>query len=191
MRALRLEAPVSRQGLRNALWCVTAFGIVACAASALRPEHSSDIDAPAGSVPDRPATLPVSAIQTTRGFVVTLGDGLFASGHAVLAPDADPVIGSVADFLDENPERLVQVEAFTDSDGSRDYNLELSQSRADAVAMTLIRRGVDAERVRALGYGEGFPQASNASASGRQRNRRVEIIVSSDGGPIPGRPNRI
>ncbi len=51
----------------------------------------------------------------------------------------------------------MQVEGFTDSQGADDYNLELSQSRADAVAMAIIQRGIDAQRVRALGYGEGVP----------------------------------
>ena len=74
----------------------------------------------------------------------------------------------------------MQVEGFTDSQGPDDYNLELSQKRADAVAMAIIQRGIDAQRVRALGYGEEFPVASNANAGSRQLNRRVEIIVSND-----------
>jgi outer membrane protein OmpA-like peptidoglycan-associated protein len=80
-----------------------------------------------------------------------------------------------------------QVEGFTDSQGADDYNLELSQSRADSVAMAIIQRGVDAQRVRALGYGEGYPVASNANAGSRQLNRRVEIIVSNDKSEIPVR----
>jgi outer membrane protein OmpA-like peptidoglycan-associated protein len=81
----------------------------------------------------------------------------------------------------------VQVEGFTDSQGGNEYNLELSQKRADAVAMAIIQRGVAAERVRAMGYGEEFPKASNTNAGSRQLNRRVEIVVSNDGGKIPGR----
>ena len=96
-------------------------------------------------------------------------------------------IEQIAAFLDENPERRVQIEGFTDSQGTDDYNLELSQSRADAVAMAIIQRGIDAQRVRALGYGEGFPVASNANAGSRQLNRRVEIIVSNGSAEIPGR----
>jgi outer membrane protein OmpA-like peptidoglycan-associated protein len=82
----------------------------------------------------------------------------------------------------------VQVEGFTDNTGGEDYNLELSQRRADAVAMAIIQRGIDAQRVRALGYGEQYPKASNDSPGSRQLNRRVEIVVSNDDRAIPGRP---
>ena len=130
----------------------------------------------------------MQASQTARGIVLTLGgDVLFDSGKAQLKPGAARPIDQIAAFLNENPERRVQVEGFTDSQGANEYNLELSQSRADAVAMAIIQRGIDAQRVRALGYGEDFPKASNDSAGSRQLNRRVEIIVSKDDGAIPGR----
>ena len=128
----------------------------------------------------------MQASQTPRGIVLTLDDVLFDTGKAQLKPGAERSIEQIAAFLNENPERRVQVEGFTDSQGANDYNLELSQSRADAVAMAIIQRGIDAQRVRALGYGEGFPVASNANAGSRQLNRRVEIIVSNGNAEIPG-----
>ncbi len=85
------------------------------------------------------------------------------------------------------PERSVQVEGFTDSQGSNEYNQQLSQRRADAVAQAIIQRGIDAQRVRALGYGEEFPKASNENAGSRQLNRRVEIVVSNGDAAIPAR----
>ena len=129
----------------------------------------------------------MQASQTSRGIVLTLDDVLFDTGKAQLKPGAERSIDQIATFLNENPERRVQVEGFTDSQGTNEYNLELSQSRADAVAMAIIQRGIDAQRVRALGYGEGFPVASNANDGSRQLNRRVEIIVSNDDAAIPGR----
>jgi outer membrane protein OmpA-like peptidoglycan-associated protein len=129
----------------------------------------------------------LQASQTARGIVLTLGDVLFDTGRAELKPGATRPIEQIASFLSEHPERSVQVEGFTDSQGGDDYNLELSQKRADAVAMAIIQRGVAAERVRALGYGEGFPKASNTSDGSRQLNRRVEIIVSNGDRAIPGR----
>src|SRR6185436_4102934 len=129
----------------------------------------------------------VQASQTSRGMVLTLDDVLFDTGKAQLKPGAQRAIDQITAFLKENPGRRVQVEGFTDSQGADEFNLELSQSRADAVAMAIIQRGVDAERVRALGYGEGYPVASNANAGSRQLNRRVEIIVSNDNTEIPGR----
>ena len=106
---------------------------------------------------------------------------------ADLKAGSQRTIEQIATFLNEHPERRVQVEGFTDAQGANDYNLELSQRRADAVAMAIIQRGVDAQRVRALGYGEEFPVASNANAGSRQLNRRVEIVVANDAQAIPGR----
>jgi outer membrane protein OmpA-like peptidoglycan-associated protein len=129
----------------------------------------------------------LQASQTSRGIVLTLGDVLFDTGRADLKPGAIRPIEQIASFLAQHPERKVQVEGFTDSQGSQDFNLELSQKRADAVAMAIIQRGIDAERVRALGYGEEFPKASNTSDGSRQLNRRVEIVVSNGDRDIPGR----
>ena len=129
----------------------------------------------------------MQAAQTPRGIVLTLDDVLFDTGKAQLKSGAARSIEQIAAFLKENPDRRVQVEGFTDSQGADEYNLELSQSRADAVAMAIIQRGIDAQRVRALGYGEGFPVASNSNAGSRQLNRRVEIIVSNGNSEIPGR----
>ena len=129
----------------------------------------------------------MQASQTSRGIVLTLDDVLFDTGKAQLKSGAERSIEQIASFLKENPDRRVQVEGFTDSQGADNYNLELSQSRADSVAMAIIHRGVDAQRVRALGYGEGYPVASNDSAGTRQLNRRVEIIVSNGSAEIPGR----
>jgi outer membrane protein OmpA-like peptidoglycan-associated protein len=129
----------------------------------------------------------LQASQTSRGIVLTLDDVLFDKGKAALKAGAERSIDQIAAFLNENPDRRVQVEGFTDSEGANDYNLELSQSRADSVAMAIIRRGIDAERVRALGYGEQYPVASNTNDGSRQLNRRVEIIVSNGDVAIPGR----
>jgi outer membrane protein OmpA-like peptidoglycan-associated protein len=129
----------------------------------------------------------LQASQTSRGIVLTLDDVLFDTGRSELKPGAQRSIEQIAAFLGEHPERSVQIEGFTDSQGSNDYNLELSQRRADAVAMAIIQRGVDAQRVRAMGYGEEFPVASNANAGSRQLNRRVEVIVSNDERAIPSR----
>ena len=116
----------------------------------------------------------MQASQTPRGIVLTLDDVLFDTGKAQLKSGAERSIEQIAAFLNENPERRVQVEGFTDSQGADDYNLELSQSRADAVAMAIIQRGIDAQRVRALGYGEGYP-------GGQQCQRRQPPAQPSRG----------
>jgi len=131
----------------------------------------------------------VQATQTERGTVLTLGgDVLFDTGRADLKPGAQRPIEQIATFLEDHPERQVQIEGFTDDQGTDDYNLELSQKRADAVAMAIIQRGVEAQRVSATGYGEKYPKASNSNPGSRQMNRRVEIIVGKDDRAIPVRP---
>jgi outer membrane protein OmpA-like peptidoglycan-associated protein len=129
----------------------------------------------------------LQAAQTSRGIVLTLGDVLFDTGQSQLKAGATRPIEQIASFLQENPERSVQVEGFTDAQGSNEYNQQLSQRRADAVAQAIIQRGIDAQRVRALGYGEEFPKASNDSAGSRQLNRRVEIVVSNGNAAIPAK----
>jgi outer membrane protein OmpA-like peptidoglycan-associated protein len=125
------------------------------------------------------------AARTPRGIVITLDDVLFGKGQAKLHPDAGPSLDLIAKFLIEHPQRRVQIEAFTDSAGAPSFNLELSQSRADAVAMAFINRGIDAARVRALGYGEWFAAPEETAARRGPPDRRVEVIVSNDADVIP------
>jgi len=121
----------------------------------------------------------LQAQQTDRGMVLTLGDVLFDSGRAELKSGAMRTIDQLVTFLKDNPERTVNVEGYTDSVGSDNFNLGLSQRRADAVRMALTTRGIEATRVASRGYGESSPVASNDTAEGRQRNRRIEIVISN------------
>jgi outer membrane protein OmpA-like peptidoglycan-associated protein len=120
----------------------------------------------------------LKAKPTPRGMVVTLGDVLFDTGKATLKPGAYPTIERVANALKNEPDRRVTIEGHTDSVGSDDFNLALSQRRADSVQTALLERGVSAEQVSSVGKGEGFPVASNDDSGGRQRNRRVELIFA-------------
>lgn len=134
------------------------------------------------------ATLDAAHIaQTDRGLVLTLEDGTFDSNRAIISPAARRGLDALARFLQENPGRSVQIEAFTDAAGTSSYNLELSQDRADAVALAVIDRGIDAARVRAVGWGERFPVAGDDTEEARQRNRRVEIVVSNGDAAVPAR----
>jgi outer membrane protein OmpA-like peptidoglycan-associated protein len=122
--------------------------------------------------------------NTTRGLVLTLEGGQFDKGRAELKAAARDRLDDLVEFLNDHPERRVQIEGFTDDAGARDYNLELSQDRADAVAMALIERGIDPARLRAVGYGARYALAGNDSDARRAANRRVEIIVSKGGAAI-------
>lgn len=127
------------------------------------------------------------AKHTARGEVVTFGDVLFELGKADINSSAYVNLQKLADFLKQNPERLVLIEGFTDSTGSDSLNLRLSQDRADAVARELVNRGIDFKRITTRGYGKAFPVASNSNASDRALNRRVEVTISNDNKPVPER----
>ncbi len=119
----------------------------------------------------------LQAQSTDRGMVLTLGDVLFDTGRAELKPGATSTLDRLAQFMRDQPERSLLVEGHTDAVGSDALNLRLSQQRADAVRAALLQRGVAADRISTEGLGKARPVASNDSAEGRQRNRRVEIVI--------------
>ena len=129
----------------------------------------------------------MNAKQTERGMVITIGDVLFATNEANLTPNGMSTLRKLADVMAQNQERTVLVEGFTDSTGSSSYNQDLSQRRANAVASALSSMGVQRERIAMKAYGEAFPVAANDTATNRQLNRRVEVVLSNTNAPIPPR----
>lgn len=132
----------------------------------------------------------LQARQTERGVVLTLSDVLFDTGEAQLKPGAMSAIDRLAAFMREYPERSVRIEGHTDARGSEELNRDLSQRRAAAVQEALLANGISAGRVEAVGLGEAYPVASNETAAGMQENRRVEIVISTDGGEFLGEAER-
>lgn len=126
----------------------------------------------------------LKAKPTPRGMVLTLGDVLFDTNEATLKPGAYPTIERVAEVLKAEPDRHVTIEGHTDSRGSEEYNQQLSQRRAAAVETALLERGVSRDQIVSVGKGETFPVASNDNASGRQQNRRVELIFADAGSSV-------
>ena len=124
----------------------------------------------------------LQAQQTNRGMVLTLGDVLFDTGTATLKAGAGERIDRLAAFLNENANTRVMIEGHTDSRGSETYNEQLSRRRAQAVADALLTRGIPSSRFEIIGRGEEVPVASNDTDSGRQQNRRVEIVFSDQSG---------
>jgi outer membrane protein OmpA-like peptidoglycan-associated protein len=129
----------------------------------------------------------LKATQTNRGLVLTLGDVLFDTGRATLNPGANLKLDRLASFLNEHPDRRVQIEGFTDSVGSDSYNQDLSERRAESVKAALVARGIDPGRVTTEGYGKAYPVASNSESGGRQLNRRVEVVIGNGNSPIAPR----
>jgi len=123
----------------------------------------------------------LKAQQTERGIVLTIGDVLFATGKADLSANANKSVATLADFLKKNPNRNVLIEGHTDSVGKDDYNLALSQKRADSVKAGLVGDGIEAGRITTTGYGEKFPVASNDTKDGKAQNRRVDVVILNEG----------
>ena len=129
----------------------------------------------------------LEAKKTERGMVVTLGDVLFDTNEAQLKSGGVRNVQKLADFFKEYPERNLMIEGFTDSTGSDSLNQQLSDRRADSVRTALLGMGMNSDRITSRGYGEAYPVAGNDTAAGRQLNRRVELVVSEDGGKIAPR----
>lgn len=121
----------------------------------------------------------LNAKETERGLVVTLGDLLFATARTELKGNATNHLDKLAAFLNRHPDRSVIIEGYTDSVGSESANLTLSQGRAESVNSYLMQQGVAPGRLHVVAKGESMPVASNASATGRQLNRRVEVIITT------------
>ncbi len=122
----------------------------------------------------------LKATPTPRGLVLTLGDFMFDTGRAELKSGGMRKIDQLAQFLNEHKDRRVQIDGFTDSVGTDEYNQDLSRRRADAVKAALVSRNVDPARINTEGYGKAYPVASNSDAGGRQLNRRVEIVIGGN-----------
>jgi OOP family OmpA-OmpF porin len=119
------------------------------------------------------------AKKTDRGMVFTLGDVLFATGKSDLQTGTTADLDRLADALGRSPDRHVTIEGHTDNVGSSTSNMALSKRRADAVKTYLVSHGLAESRVSAVGKGEATPVMDNGTAAGRQKNRRVEVIVEN------------
>jgi outer membrane protein OmpA-like peptidoglycan-associated protein len=123
----------------------------------------------------------LNAKQTERGLVVTLGDVLFDTDKAELKSGAATNLAKLATFLNQYQDRSIIIEGHTDNVGNEDYNQGLSQRRADSVKAWLMKQGVSSSRLVSIGKGEVSPVSGNDSASGRQLNRRVEVVIENNG----------
>jgi outer membrane protein OmpA-like peptidoglycan-associated protein len=118
--------------------------------------------------------------DTARGLIANMGDVLFETGKYELKPEARERLARVSGILLAYSSLKVAIEGHTDSVGTDDYNQRLSEQRAEAVRVYLVSQGVAAQSVTARGLGKSQPIASNDTPDGRQRNRRVELVLSGD-----------
>jgi outer membrane protein OmpA-like peptidoglycan-associated protein len=169
-------------------------------ARSVLPEGSYAISLPAGDLygfrAEAPGYYPISDQLDTRSITayselkrnlflapiekdvtVVLNNLFFDSGLALLRPESSLEIQRLVEFLKENTGITIELSGHTDNVGAPAANLLLSQKRVAAVEQELLRKGIPQERVRAVGYGEKRPKASNSTENGRQRNRRVEFRI--------------
>jgi outer membrane protein OmpA-like peptidoglycan-associated protein len=124
--------------------------------------------------------------DTARGLIVNMSDVLFDFNKYTLRPAAREKLAKISGIILSHPGLRLEVDGYTDSVGGDDYNMKLSENRADGVRSYLIGEGIVPDDIAAKGFGKDDPVASNDTAAGRQKNRRVEMVVSGDiiGTPI-------
>ena len=120
--------------------------------------------------------------ETQRGLIVNISDVLFDFNKYTLKPGAREKLAKVSGILLAYPGLKIQLEGHTDAIGTDEYNQTLSEQRATAVQTYMVSQGVPANMVTAIGLGKADPVASNDTPTGRQQNRRVDMVVS--GSPI-------
>ena len=118
-------------------------------------------------------------VQEANGqiYLIMPGNITFDSNDANIKPAFQPVLNSIAKVINEYSKTMVQVNGYTDSTGSAATNKSLSLMRANSISNYLRLRGVNGNRIVSNGYGSSNPIASNATAVGREQNRRVEIVL--------------
>ncbi|MCH8550841.1 MAG: OmpA family protein [Natronospirillum sp.] len=121
----------------------------------------------------------LEARPAPRGLVLTLGDVLFETGSSSLEGGSGHTLDNLVAFLHEYPDRYVVIEGHTDNVGSAAFNQTLSVQRAESVREYLTDHGIPRSRIAVAGFGLDRPVASNDSATGRQQNRRVEVIIEN------------
>ena len=118
--------------------------------------------------------------ESARGLIVNMSDVLFDTGKYTLKPATQISLAKVSGILQSYPGLKLQVEGYTDSTGSPEFNQKLSENRAGTVRDFLVSQGVQPENIAATGYGMAKPVADNNTAQGRALNRRVQLVVSGD-----------
>ena len=118
--------------------------------------------------------------DTPRGLVITMADVLFDTGKYEVRPNTREQLAKLSGILLAHPGLNLEVEGHTDSVGSDEFNQRLSEQRASTVREFLVDQGLASGSVTSKGFGKTMPVASNDTAAGRQKNRRVELIVSGE-----------
>jgi outer membrane protein OmpA-like peptidoglycan-associated protein len=125
-------------------------------------------------------TSDMGSIARSNNEIILLlnGDKSFDSGSITIKEESKNVLSNLAKLLKDKPESEVFIAGHTDSQGSKKFNMSLSNKRADSVLDLLTKEGVDSNRINTYGFGEAEPIATNMNADGRKKNRRIEIRIT-------------
>jgi OOP family OmpA-OmpF porin len=157
---------------------VTKVLLAPAAAAPAAAAMDSDGDGVADTMDQCPNT-PKGATVNEYGCWAYQGEVLFDFDQAELKAGAYPILDEAVMVLNNNPDLKIEIQGYTDSTGEEDYNVQLSQRRAESVMSYLVSRGIDPARLTAKGYGSVNPVASNDTPQGRAKNRRVEFRAST------------
>lgn len=119
----------------------------------------------------------IQVTQDARGIILSMSDILFDVDKATLKPDLQTSLAKIAGILSVYQELDVSVEGHTDNTGTAEHNMKLSEQRAQNVLDFLVKQGIEGKRLSAKGYGMTMPVADNATKEGRQKNRRVDLVI--------------
>ncbi|HHX14546.1 MAG TPA: OmpA family protein, partial [Fibrobacter sp.] len=119
----------------------------------------------------------IQVTEDARGIILSMSDILFDVNKASLKTDLKTSLAKVSGILSVYQDLNVSVEGHTDNTGSEDHNLKLSEQRAQNVLDFLVVQGIDAARLTSKGFGMSAPIADNESKEGRQKNRRVDLVI--------------
>lgn len=171
----RLEGEQQTAAVREEADQAQRFADAQAQEAALARKEAQLASAAANALRSRLGNL--EATRGASGMQMTLDDVAFGSGRSTLRPEAEASLGKLVDFVSQDASSRIRIEGHTDSSGSANANVVLSQKRAESIRDALIASGVDAGRITAIGLGPERPVASNDTAEGRAKNRRVDVIL--------------
>ncbi|HUX57393.1 MAG TPA: PKD domain-containing protein [Bacteroidales bacterium] len=123
------------------------------------------------------AELPTEIVARINRDFAELSDANFEFNQSMVSESSSPLLDKIVKILEDNPDLAMEIAAHTDNIGSFEYNMELSQSRAQSIVDYLVSKGIEKNRLVGKGYGESRPISANSTEDGRMKNRRVEFLI--------------
>jgi len=168
---------------RTSVLCTLALGAAAasgCGGTMSFSDKSALVitgEPPAPAAP--PAPPAPKRVEVTADKIVINDKIQFDVDKTTIKPESNGLLDEIASVIKDNPQiKKISIEGHTDSDGSDSYNMKLSDGRAKAVMAYLVEHGIDQGRLAAKGFGESKPIASNDTPEGKEKNRRVEFLIT-------------